>query len=189
MAREGATIARMTPRPSDEDYQRLLELRTGLRRFLRWSERQAAAAGLTAAQHQLLLAVRGHPDARGPTVGEVAAYLLLRHHSAVGLVDRAESAGLVARSQDPDNLSAVRLRLTEQGSRQLEALSELHLEELAHLAPTMQALWEALERDNDGAPRREPHPAAPPRESAAPPKPPGPRKRRRARPVSPDQER
>jgi len=163
MAREGATIARMTPRPSDEDYQRLLELRTGLRRFLRWSERQAAAAGLTAAQHQLLLAVRGHPDARGPTVGEVAAYLLLRHHSAVGLVDRAEAAGLLARSQDPDNLSAVRLRLTDNGMRQIEVLSELHLEELAHLAPTMHALWEALEHTSDGEPRSEPHPAARPR--------------------------
>ena len=62
----------MTPTPSNEDYRRLLELRTGLRRFLRWSERQAQAAGLTPAQHQLLLAIRGHPDPRGPTVGDVA---------------------------------------------------------------------------------------------------------------------
>jgi DNA-binding MarR family transcriptional regulator len=143
----------MTPSPTDEDYRRLLELRTGLRRFLRWSEEQARAAGLTPAQHQLLLAIRGHADARGPTVGDVAAHLLLRHHSAVGLIDRAESAGLVARGPDPDNSSAVRLRLTEQGSRQLEALSELHLEELEHLAPTMHALWDALEHA---------HPASPP---------------------------
>ena len=49
-------IPAMTPRPTDEDYQRLLELRTGLRRFLRWSEQQAEAAGVTPAQHQLLLA-------------------------------------------------------------------------------------------------------------------------------------
>ncbi len=130
----------------------MLELRTGLRRFLRWSEEQARAAGLTPAHHQLLLAIRGHPDRRGPTVGDVAGYLLLRHHSAVGLVDRAAAAGLIARSQDADNASAVRLRLTADGSRQLEALSELHLEELAHLAPTMHALWDAL----DGHPE---HPA------------------------------
>jgi DNA-binding MarR family transcriptional regulator len=135
----------MTPEPTDEDYRRLLELRTGLRRFLRWSEQQAQAAGLTPAQHQLLLAIRGHPDERGPTVGDVAGHLLLRHHSAVGLIDRAEAAGLVARRPDPSNSSAVRLRLTERGSRQLEALSELHLQELEHLAPTMHALWEALE--------------------------------------------
>ena len=137
----------MRSTPSDEDYRRLLELRTGLRRFLHWSEQQARAAGLTPAQHQLLLAIRGHPDERGPTVGDVAGYLLLRHHSVVGLVDRAEAAGLVTREPDLANLSAVRLHLTVTGSRRLEALSEQHLDELEHLAPTMHALWEALERD------------------------------------------
>jgi DNA-binding MarR family transcriptional regulator len=136
----------MAASPSDEDYRRLLELRTGLRRFLHWSEQQARAAGLTPAQHQLLLAIRGHPDPRGPTVGDVAGYLLLRHHSVVGLVDRAEAAGLVTRLPDAANLSAVRLQLTATGSRRLDALSEQHLEELEHLAPTMHALWEALER-------------------------------------------
>jgi len=137
----------MTPTPTEDDYRRLLELRTGLRRFLRWSEQQARAAGLTPAQHQLLLAIRGHPDSRGPTVGDVAGHLLLRHHSAVGLVDRAEAAGLVTRRPDAANLSAVRLQLTPEGSHRLDALSELHLEELEHLAPTMHALWGALERD------------------------------------------
>jgi DNA-binding MarR family transcriptional regulator len=137
----------MTPSPTDEDYRRLLELRTGLRRFLHWSEQQARAAGLTPAQHQLLLAIRGHPDRRGPTVGDVAGYLLLRHHSVVGLVDRAEAAGLVTRQPDAANLSAVRLHLTAEGSRRLDALSEQHLEELEHLAPTMHALWAALEQE------------------------------------------
>lgn len=153
----------MTPAPTDEDYRRLLELRTGLRRFLRWSEEHAKAAGLTPAQHQLMLAIRGHGDPRGPTVGDVARYLMLRHHSAVGLVDRAEAAGLITRVQDPDNLSVVRLRLTEHGARQLAKLSEQHLEELAHLAPTMRALWDAIE-SSDGGPRRARHPAAPPLE-------------------------
>jgi DNA-binding MarR family transcriptional regulator len=153
MFRDERIVLSMAPRPTDDDYRRLLELRTGLRRFLHWSGGQAEAAGVTPAQHQLLLAIRGHPDGRGPTVGDVAGHLLLRHHSAVGLVDRAEAAGLVIRSPDPDNASAVRLGLTEEGARRLEALSELHLEELEHLAPTMQALWEAL----DGG-----HPAARP---------------------------
>ena len=154
----------MAAEPTDEDYERLLALRTGLRRFLRWSEEHARAAGLTPAQHQLLLAIRGHRDERGPTVGDVAAYLLLRHHSAVGLVDRAETAGLVTREQDPDNLSVVRLRLTEKASAQLEALSEQHLDELAHLAPTMHALWDAIEHGRDGASRSSPHPAGRPLE-------------------------
>jgi DNA-binding MarR family transcriptional regulator len=138
----------MPPRPSDEDYRRLLELRTGLRRFLRWSERQAEAAGLTPAQHQLLLAIRGHPDPRGPTVGDVAEYLLLRHNSAVGLVDRAEAAGLVARRGDADDQRVVRLRLTAMGSRRLRQLSEAHLEELARLAPRLRALWAGLDDES-----------------------------------------
>jgi DNA-binding MarR family transcriptional regulator len=139
----------MTPTPTDEDYRRLLELRTGLRRFLRWSEHQARTAGITPAQHQLLLAIRGHPDSRGPTIGDVAGALLLRHHSAVELIDRAAAAGLVERGQDPDKLSVVRLRLTDRGLAQLAELSDLHLQELAHLAPTMHALWDALEHSGD----------------------------------------
>ena len=108
----------------DHDYEDLLTLRTGLRRLLRWSEQQAEAAGLTPAQHQLLLAIRGHSDRRGPTVGEVADYLLLRHHSAVGLVDRADAAGLVKRVRDPEDHRIVRLQLTAAGTKRLEALSD-----------------------------------------------------------------
>lgn len=119
---------------ADEAYARLLALRTALRHFERWSEQQARAAGLTPAQHQLLLAVRGHPDPRGPTVGELADYLLLRHHSSVGLVDRADAAGLVRRDRDPDDHRIVRLRLTGAGAERLEVLSALHLEELERLA-------------------------------------------------------
>lgn len=125
-------------------YARLLALRTRLRHFERWSERQARAAGLTPAQHQLLLAIRGHGDPRGPTVGEVADYLLLRHHSAVGLVDRADAAGLIARQRDPDDHRVVRLRLTRNGARRLERLSALHVEELERLGPKLAALSEGL---------------------------------------------
>jgi DNA-binding MarR family transcriptional regulator len=126
------------------DYEDLLALRTGLRRFLRWSEQQAGAAGLTPAQHQLLLAVRGHPDRRGPTVGEAADYLLLRHHSAVGLVDRAVSAKLVKRVRDPEDHRVVRLQLTAAGSKRLEALSEASLEELGRLGRTLPSAWRGL---------------------------------------------
>src|SRR5579884_1551505 len=87
------TGRRARPRLSDADYRRLLQLRTRLRGFLHWSEAQAKAGGLTPAQHQLLLAVRGHDDPRGPTMGDIADYLYLRPHSAVGLVDRADQAG------------------------------------------------------------------------------------------------
>jgi DNA-binding MarR family transcriptional regulator len=136
------------------DFEHLLELRTGLRRFLRWSEQQAHAAGLTPAKHQLLLAIRGHPDSAGPTIGEIADYLVLRHHSAVGLIDRAVSDGLVKRNPDPSSKSIVRVALTRAGTDKLDELAEAHVQELAHLAPTMRTLWQAL-ADGDT-----PHPAA-----------------------------
>ena len=144
------------------DFEHLLELRTGLRRFLRWSEEQAKAAGLTAAKHQLLLAIRGHPDPTGPTIGEIADYLVLRHHSAVGLIDRAAADGLVRRTPDPESRSVVRVTLTPVGMAKLDELAEAHLQEIAHLAPTMRTLWRALEHGDGKAP----HPAARPRPKA-----------------------
>jgi DNA-binding MarR family transcriptional regulator len=120
---------------------------------LRWSEEQARTAGLTSAQHQLLLAIRGHPGEAPPTVGEIADYLVLRHHSAGELIDRAEAAGLVVRRPDPINGTQVRVSLTDTGVAKLTRLAETHLAELAHLAPTMRALWEALEANAASAPR------------------------------------
>lgn len=113
-----------------EDYCHLLEVRSGLRRFLRWSEEQARSAGLTPAQHQLLLAVRGHPSGRPPTIGELAEHLLLLHHGAVQLVDRAAAAGLVTRTRDAADHRVVRVTLTDEGSRVLESLAARHLDEL-----------------------------------------------------------
>lgn len=129
----------------DADYRRLLQFRTGLRRFLHWSEEQAERAGLTPAQHQLLLAIRGHDRDQGPTIGDVAGYLLLRHHSAVGLVDRAVRAGLIERHEDPEDRRVVRLRLTAQGARTLRQLAALHLEEIKRLAPRILDLSQGLE--------------------------------------------
>jgi DNA-binding MarR family transcriptional regulator len=129
---------------TDADYARLLALRTGLRHFQAWSAQQARAAGLTPARHQLLLAIRGHSDPRGPTIGEIADYLLLRHQSAVGLVDRAETAGLVRRTRSQHDHRLVRLQLTQDGASRLEALSLLHLEELERLALDVPSAWAGL---------------------------------------------
>jgi DNA-binding MarR family transcriptional regulator len=139
---------------SDDEYARLLQFRAGLRRFERWSEQQAAAAGLTAAQHQLLLAVRGHPDRRGPTIGELSEWLLLRHHSVVELVDRAAGAGLVSRHDDPADRRVARVRATPAGSAVLRRLTRAHLDELERLAPAFEGLWRGLEPTSHLPPRR-----------------------------------
>lgn len=123
-----------------EDYANLLRFRTALRRFESWSRDQAQQAGLTHAQHQLLLAVKGHDDPEGPTIGEAAEYLNIRHHSTVGLVDRVERAGLLRRAQDAVDARAVRLRLTALGEERIAQLTELHVVELKRLAPVLRHL-------------------------------------------------
>jgi uncharacterized protein YeaO (DUF488 family)/DNA-binding MarR family transcriptional regulator len=127
----------------DADYQRLLRLRTSLRQYLHWSEQQAQAVGLTPAHHQFLLAVRGHDDPRGPTISDVAGYLLLKHHSTVELAQRIGALGLVDRVPDPDDGRVVRLRLTGKGAAALEKLAALHLEELSRLANGLVPMWQS----------------------------------------------
>lgn len=124
----------------DADYRRLLMVRTGLRQFERWSADQAAAQGLTGTQHQLLLAIRGHEEKPGPTIGQIADYLLIRHHSAVELIDRTERAGLIGRFRDEDDRRVVRLRLEPRGADILESLTSAHLEELGRLEPLFNTL-------------------------------------------------
>jgi DNA-binding MarR family transcriptional regulator len=129
----------------DADYQRLLQFRTGIRQFLSWSEAQATAVGVTPAQHQLMLAVRGHHGDGDPTVTDIADALVLRHNSAVGLIDRAVEAGLVVRHIDANDSRVVRLRLSALGNKRIRQLSSAHLEELRRLAPRMSSLWADLE--------------------------------------------
>lgn len=126
--------------PTDEDFRNNLRFRVTLRRFLRWSEEQASAAGLTPTQHQLLVAIKGHPGPRAPSVREIAEYLLLQSHSAVGLVDRAETAGVVRRRQDPDDARVVRVELTEKGDKLVTDLTTAHLAKLHELAAALNQL-------------------------------------------------
>lgn len=135
----------MARRLTDADYQRLLEFRTGLRRFEHWSQQRAAEVDLTPAQHQLILAIRGHPDDRGPTISDLAHYLQLHHNSVVGLIDRADTAGLVRRLPDPTDARVTRLKLTPTARQRLESLATAHLEELARLAPELRKVWQGLE--------------------------------------------
>lgn len=125
---------------SPGDFQNLLAFRTSLRRFLHWSQTQARAVGLTPAQHQLLVAIKGHRGGLDPTVGDLAGYLLLRHHSAVELVDRAASAGLVERRGDAEDGRLTRVGLTADGEARLGKLAPAHLDELRNLAPVLDQL-------------------------------------------------
>ena len=112
------------------DYAALAAVRYRIRRFLMFSESAARDAGIEPQQHQLLLAIRGLPPDHVADVTTVAERLQIRHHSAVGLVRRAVTAGLVARTPDAADARRVTLRLTRRGDVRLERLSRMHRGEL-----------------------------------------------------------
>ncbi|HEX6932564.1 MAG TPA: MarR family winged helix-turn-helix transcriptional regulator [Streptosporangiaceae bacterium] len=126
--------------PTRSDFERLLRFRVALRQFQRWSEDQAKAAGLTHVQHQLLVAIKGHSGTAPPTVGELAESMLLRPHSTVELIDRAQAAGLVRRVPDDQDGRVVRIRLTQEGDQILYALTRAHLDRLNGLAAVLDDL-------------------------------------------------
>jgi DNA-binding MarR family transcriptional regulator len=131
----------MAAEPTDSDYAALLRFRHALRRFLAFSEHEAASIGLTTQQHQLLLAVRGHED-EAPTTSAIADLLVLKNHSAVELIDRAVAAGLVERRPDPEDGRRQRIALTETGRAHVARLTAANLGELRTLRGE---LLEALE--------------------------------------------
>jgi len=122
------------------DYRTLARFRRALRSFLRFSEDAARAAGLTPAQHQLLLAIKGHPTDTTPSASDVADALQLRLHSAVELIDRAEAAGLVVRRSDPIDARRHLVSLTPLGVERLEGLSRQHRAELRDFPDMMKVL-------------------------------------------------
>jgi DNA-binding MarR family transcriptional regulator len=145
--------AELSPKPRAEpgselrpgDYARLLAFRSELRAFMRWSEQAAHAADLTPSLHQLLLVVQGHPARPGPTIGEVARELDVRHHSAVELAQRAQAAGLLARRRDREDHRQVHLQLTAAGRLRLEDLTRRHLPRIAQLARALEAVVERVD--------------------------------------------
>jgi DNA-binding MarR family transcriptional regulator len=129
-----------SPNATSVDYVALARFRFELRRFLHFSERAAHEAGLEPQQHQLLLALKGLPtDADPPTVGNVATWLAIQHHSAVELVDRAVARRLVRREHDAHDRRRVLVLLTADGQALLDRLSVQHRDELQSTAPALLA--------------------------------------------------
>jgi len=128
---------------SNAEYRVLARFRYALRVFLRFSEDAANAAGVTANQHQLLLAIRGYPTG-SPTISDLAEWLQLKHHSTVELIGRAVEADLVIRQTDATDRRRQRLALTPRGAEILASLSAVHEEELRRFRDEMAAVLREL---------------------------------------------
>ena len=127
-----------------EQYESLAAFRYALRTFLHFSEEAAHAVGLTPQQHQALLAIKGFPERDRVTIGELAERLRLRHHSAVGLIDRLVTEKLVVRMPSPDDGRRVLVALSKRGEKMLEQLSTTHRDQLKAIGPELAALIERL---------------------------------------------
>lgn len=124
---------------TESDYRALAEFRLAVRRFLHFSEAAAHAEDLEPQQHQMLLAIHALTEAGsvGPNVGQLAEHLLLRHHSAVGLLDRLEQRGLVERARADADRRQVQIHLTKLGAEKLRRLSNVHRAELLTSGPQL----------------------------------------------------
>lgn len=132
---------------SKSDYEALAALRYALRQFLHFSEEAAVAEGLAPQQHQALLAIKGFPGRDHVTIGELAEKLQVKHHSAVGLVDRLEDEKLAQRKSDPDDGRKVIVQLTNRGENLLSKLSSAHRDELRRIGPGFRELLDRISLD------------------------------------------
>jgi DNA-binding MarR family transcriptional regulator len=94
-----------------------------------------------------MLAIKGFPGREQVTIGEIAEQLLIRHHSAVGLVDRLEQQQLVVREPSSEDRRRVYVRLTEYGTELLEQLANIHKQELKHMGVAVQRLLTMITHD------------------------------------------
>jgi DNA-binding MarR family transcriptional regulator len=123
--------------PTQADYEALSEFRYQIRCFLEFSQNAAEAAGLAPRQHQALLAIRGYPGGGPIAIGDLAERLCIKHHTAVGLIDRLVAAELVKRVVDPADHRRVLLKLTKRAEKHLADLSAVHLGELSRIEPLL----------------------------------------------------
>ena len=122
------------------DYARLAAFRGALRQFLRFSEDAAARAGLTSQHYQAMLILRARGDDGSVSINDLAGELLIRHNSAVGLVDRLEAEKLVLRVPSDTDRRKVGLRLSPRGRQLLARLAGIHRRELERIGPALERL-------------------------------------------------
>ena len=110
------------------------------------SAKAAQAEGITPQQHQALLAIKGFPGRDKVTVGELAERLQLRHHSAVGLIDRLVAEKLVVRVPSEEDRRQVLIQLNSRGEEILQKLASVHREQLKRIGPEITRLLGRLGR-------------------------------------------
>lgn len=129
-------------RLGDQDYRALANFRRAIRGFLVFSAEGAAERGLSSQQHQALLAIRAHVGDEAMSIGELAADLGIKNHSAIGLVERLADGGYAKRSPSALDRRRVLVTLTPAGQTVLE---EISLRNLAQFGEASTILGQLLQ--------------------------------------------
>lgn len=114
--------------------------------FLAFSETAAQRAGLTPQQYQALLAIKGFSNPHPISVGDLARFLLIRHHTAVELMDRMTKSGLLSRMVDDEDRRRVLVKLTRRGEQKLATLAKIHFEKLRSASPALAGILKSFQR-------------------------------------------
>ncbi len=129
------------PETIPEEYRLIASWRSSLREFFGASKHILKDRGVTSMQYQALVAIRTCEDPEGMNMNGLAAYLGVRHNSAVGLVNRLQTLGLVVRMRSDRDRRVAHLRLTPEGETTLKALVESHREALMGIRNEMRRIF------------------------------------------------
>jgi DNA-binding MarR family transcriptional regulator len=139
-----------SPKPkllSTPEYVALAEFRYQLRRYLRHMEEHARGSGNHPQQYQLLLAIKGLPPPRVPSVTVLAERMQMNHNSMVELADRCEKRSLIKRVRESDtDRRQVTLAVTAEGEKVLRQQASASRDELRNIGPILVSALQRLLR-------------------------------------------
>ena len=147
------TKKQKTGRVAAAKLRELAEFRYQLRRFLSFSEMASEELGISAQQYQVLQVIATVPEGRPASISYLAERMMVRHNSAVELVDRTEKVGLVRRVADESDHRRSLVEITARGGELLTQLVEQHLIELETAGPEMARALRRLTETGGGGGR------------------------------------
>src|ERR1700739_743099 len=140
----------MSKKISSAEFRALAELRYRIRLFWREADAPARVAGLEPQQYLMLLAIRGLAPEMPAKIQTLADRLVVKHHSAVELVDRLEQHGYVRRTPSRQDRRQVLVSLLPRGEKVLERVVQKRIGELRANGRELVRAIEPLLRDGRG---------------------------------------
>lgn len=137
----------MARKITSAEFRALAEMRYRIRLFLKEGDASARKAGLEPQQYLMLLAIRGLAPEMPAKIQTLADRLVLKHHSAVELLDRLERRGYVKRTRGRQDRRQVLVSLMPRGEKILETVVQQRISELRVSGRELVRAIDALLRD------------------------------------------